>query len=154
MTDITALRDFINKQLEERGLFLVELTAGDNGLIDIVIDSDTTVDVDTCAAINREVRDFLGDAADDCEILVGSAGLTAPLRLPRQYAKFLGKEVETLAADGKKYRGTLIDVTEAGFSIESEEKVKREGQKRPTLESVRHDFDYDKVKYTKYILQF
>ena len=91
---------------------------------------------------------------EDYELEVGSAGLTSPFKVKGQYVKNIGNEVEVLAADGKKYKGVLKEVTDEGFVIVGEEKVKKEGAKRPVLEEVSREFKYNQVKSTKYLLQF
>src|SRR5690554_6953572 len=53
---------------------------------------------------------------EDFELTVTSAGLTSPLKTPRQYKKFEGKEIEVLSKKGIKYKGVLksSDETEIG----------------------------------------
>ena len=78
------------------------------------------------------------------------------LRLWRehQYEKHLNHDVEVLAADGKKYRGTLVSVDEDTFAIDTEVLVAVEGKKRKQKEIQTLTFAYDAVKYTKYDLKF
>lgn len=66
---------------------------------------------------------------EDYELEVGSAGLTAPFKVRGQYEKNIGNEVEVLATDGKKYRGTLREVTDNGFTVEIRTRVRREGRR-------------------------
>ena len=80
------------------------------------------------------------------------AGLGQPFKVPQQYVNFVGKEVEVLDADGKKFRGVLKAVDGRNFTVTVREKVKKEGSKRPVLTDVDHDFSMGSVKYTKYLI--
>jgi ribosome maturation factor RimP len=85
---------------------------------------------------------------------VGSVSLTAPFVTEMQYMKHLGHDVEVLAADGKKYRGTLVSVDDESFAIDTEVMVAVEGKKRKQKEVQTLALAYDAVKYTKYDLKF
>ena len=74
--------------------------------------------------------------------------------MPQQYHCFVGKDVEVLDADGKKYKGVLKSVDGGDFTVTVEEKQKVEGKKRPQLVSVDRTFQMDTVKYTKYLIRF
>ena len=49
---------------------------------------------------------------------------------------------------------TLKEVDGNLFTVTTQEKVKVEGKKRPVLTPVDHQYEMDKVKYTKYIISF
>lgn len=154
MIDKTVLTEFIEKQLEGTDLFLVDLTIGGDNEIKVEVDSDTSVDIDRCVELTREIEDAFDRDDEDYELEVGSSGLTTPFKVKRQYDKNIGNDVEVLAKDGKKYKGMLRSAAGDSFTIVSEEKVKPEGAKRPVIEKVERTFGYGEVKYTKYLLQF
>ena len=154
MIDKTALTTFIESQLEGTGLYLVDLTVSPANEIKVEVDSDTSVDIDECVALTRKIEQEFDRDKEDYELEVGSAGLTSPFKVRRQYEKNIGHEVEVLSADGKKYKGLLREAGDDSFTIVCEEKVKPEGAKRPVIEKVEHTFGYGDVKYTKYLLQF
>jgi ribosome maturation factor RimP len=154
MIDKTELSSFIEKQLEGTDLYLVELLVSPSNEIKVEIDSDSSVDIDECIALTRAIEEAFDRDVEDYELEVGSAGLTSPFKVVRQYRKNLGNEVEVLAADGKKYKGMLKEAGPESFTVVCEEKVKPEGAKRPVLEKVERTFGYGDVKYTKYLLQF
>lgn len=154
MIDKKALTEFIEKKLEGADLFLVDVVVSPANEIRVEIDSDTGVDIDRCVELTRDIEQEFDRDTEDYELEVGSAGLTSPFKVKRQYEKNIGREVEVLSADGKKYKGLLRQVGPDSFTIVCEEKVKPEGAKRPVIEKVEHTFGYDGVKYTKYLLQF
>lgn len=154
MIDRQALAEFIEKSLEGTDCYLVEVTVNPGNEIKVEIDSDSTVDIDRCVELTRAIEQEFDRDKEDYELEVGSAGLTSPLRVRRQYEKYIGQEVETLGSDGKKHRGILRSADDGGFTLAEEIKVRKEGAKRPVTETVDVYFRYDDVKYTKYLLQF
>jgi ribosome maturation factor RimP len=66
----------------------------------------------------------------------------------------VGMDVEVLDADGKKYKGVLKAVEGNDFTVTVQEKQKVEGKKRPQLVETDYTFQMDKVKYTKYLINF
>lgn len=154
MIDKQALTKFIESRLDGTDLYLVDLNITSDNSIVVEIDSDTSVDIDRCVELTREIESEFSRDEEDYDLEVGSCGLTSPFKVKRQYEKNKGKEVEVLAADGKKYKGLLQSVDNDTFTILSEEKVKKEGAKRPVMEKVARTFPYADVKYTKYLLQF
>ncbi len=154
MIDKTSLEQYIEKCLEGTDLFLTGLSVSPDNVVKVEIDSDTAVDIDRCMELSRQIHEEFPTDTDDYELEVGSAGITSPLKTGRQYRKYIGKELETLTADGRKIKGTLRDAGDSGFTLLVEQKVRKEGQKRPVVESVPVTLPYSEVKSTKYILQF
>ena len=149
-----ALQDFIVGQLAETDMFLVNLTIGKDNKIVVEIDSDSSVDIDECVNLTRAVEGEFDRDKEDYELEIGSAGLTSPLVMPRQYRKYIGENVEVLTADGKKMKGELRSADEEGFVIAVSKKVKPEGAKRPVMVEEEITFKYEEIKYTKYIIEF
>lgn len=154
MIDKAALAEFIEGRLEGTSYFPVDLKVTPSNEITVEIDSMESVDIDFCIRLTHEIEDAFPRNDEDYELEVGSAGLTSPFKVKKQYEKNLGNEVEVLAADGKKYKGTLTEAADDTFTVVSLEKVKKEGAKRPVEEEVTRIFPYNEVKYTKYLLQF
>lgn len=154
MIDKNAIETFVAQRLEGTDYFPVSVTVSAANEIKVEIDSMESVDIDFCVALSREIEEAFPRDDEDYELEVGSAGLTSPFKVARQYEKNIGNEVETLTRDGKKLRGVLISADNSGFQLEVAEKVKKEGEKRPVTELRTIHFNYDDVKYTKYLLQF
>lgn len=154
MIDQLLLREFIENQLEGTEYYLVDLKVKQDNDIEVEIDSDSPVDIAECEKLTREIEETFDRDKEDYTLTVGSAGLTSPFKVKRQYRKFLGQEVEVLTKEGKKITGILSEAGEDTFTIISKEKVKKPDSKRPVTEDVAHTFDYGDVKYTKYLLKF
>ena len=149
------IQDLVAEKLQGTGYELVTLKISAQNDILIEVDKLEGVDVEFCADLNRYLVEQLdAQGVDDYALEVGSVSLTAPFVTKMQYQKHLGHDVEVLAADGKKYRGTLVSVDEESFAIDTEVMVAVEGKKRKQKEIQTLTFAYNAVKYTKYDLKF
>lgn len=154
MLDATTIKDFVESRLEGTDLYLVDLKIGKDNLIEVTVDSDGPISIEDCEKLTREIEAEFDRDVEDYTLEVGSAGLTSPLKLPRQYKKYIGQEIEVLLKEGKKISGILKSADDSGFTLVTEEKVKKEGAKRPVKEQVERQLSYDDVKQTKYVLKF
>ena len=151
--NIHNLTEFVGKKLEGTDCFPVNVEIKKNDVI-VEIDSDTRVDIDFVADLSREIEAEFAPEIDDYNLEVGSVGLTTPFRLPRQYCKNVGNDVEVLTKDGRKLHGMLRSADDEGFVLATQEKVRKEGEKKPSLETVEHRFGYDDVKSVVYAIKF
>ena len=154
MLETTEIKNFIEKQLEGTDLFLVDVKVKPENVIEVEIDSDSPVSIEECEKLTRAIEGEFDRDKEDYTLEVGSAGITSPFKVKRQYLKYIGKEVETVLKDGKKLTGLLKSADDEGFTIVSKEKVRKPDAKRPVVEEVEHTLGYDEVKQTKYILKF
>ena len=154
MLDSKEIRAFIEKELEGSDLFLVDLQVRPGNLIEVEIDSDNPVSIEECEKLTRAIEGEFDRDKEDYTLEVGSAGITSPFKVKRQYLKNIGREVEVLTKEGKKISGVLSKVGDEDFTILVKEKVKKPDAKRPVIEEVEHTYGYNDVKQTKYILKF
>lgn len=148
------VRSIVEEWLDGKEYFLVDIEISPDDRIVVEIDHADGVWIEDCVALSRYIEDHLSRDEEDYELEVGSAGLGQPFKVPQQYHSFVGKDVEVLDADGKKYKGVLKSVDGGDFTVTVEEKQKVEGKKRPQLVSVDRTFQMDTVKYTKYLINF
>ena len=153
MIDSKFVESVVNEWLADKDYFLVEVTVSADDRIVVVIDHAEGVWIEDCAELSRYIESRLDRDSEDFELEVGSAGLGQPFRVHRQFEIHVGKPVETQTRDGHKYQGTLTEVTDDGFTVEVETKVKPEGAKRPRKEIVSMHFAFDEVAYTKYFIK-
>ena len=154
MLDASEIRNFIEKELEGSDLFLVDVKVKPDNLIEVEIDSDSPVSIEECEKLTRAIEAEFDRDKEDYTLEVGSAGLTSPFKVKRQYQKYVGQEVEVITKDGKKLSGLLKDAGADTFTILTKEKIKKPESKRPVIEDVERVFKYDEVKQTKYLLKF
>ncbi len=101
---------------QREDLFLLEVTVGGDNSIKIVLDGDNAVTLNDCMEISRAVEHNLDREEQDFSLEVTSAGATAPLRLPRQYQKHIGRILE-VKTNGTTIEGKLTEVNEAGITL-------------------------------------
>ncbi len=154
MIDKKAVKEIVEKWLEDKEYFLVDVEISSSNCIVVEIDHADGVWIEDCATLSRYIEENLSRDAEDYELEVGSAGLGQPFKVPQQYQNFVGKEVEVLDADGTKKSGVLKSVEGNDFVVTVNEKVMVEGKKRPVKMDVDHTFQMDKVKYCKYLISF
>ena len=155
MIDKQNVQNLIQEKLQGTGYELITFQVNAQNEILVEVDKLEGVDVDFCATLNHFLVESLdAQGVEDYSLEVGSVSLTAPFVTKMQYTKHLGHDVEVLATDGKKYRGTLVSVDEESFAIDTEVMVAVEGKKRKQKEIQTLTFAYNAVKYTKYDLKF
>lgn len=154
MIEKSELTKVIETALEGSELFLVDVAVSRDNNIVVEIDSMDCVSIDDCAKLTKAIESHFDRDVEDYELEVGSAGLTSPFKVKRQYEKYIDEEVEILTKDGRKLKGTLKDATDDNFTVSITKKVKPEGAKRPVEVTKDETFNYDEIKYTKYLIQF
>ncbi len=154
MIDKNLVKGIVEEWLADKEYFLVDVMVSTDNKITVEIDHADGVWIEDCVELSRFVEDHLNRDEEDYELEVGSAGLGQPFKVAQQYINFIGKDVEVLAADGIKVRGTLKSVEGTKFVVETEEKVKVEGKKRPQKQLVGREYDMNEVKYCKYMIDF
>ena len=134
-------RDVIVQLAEEKlassANYLVDVEIRPGNVIVVEIDNDEAVSIDDCVELSRYIEEHLDRDAEDFELEVGSAGITSPFKVLRQYQKNVGNEVEVWLAEGGKLTGVLKSADETGIVLMVQKQVKPEGAKRKiTVEEV------------------
>ena len=154
MINKDTVRSIVEEWLDGKEYFLVDIEISPDDRIVVEIDHADGVWIEDCVELSRFIEDHLSRDEEDYELEVGSAGLGQPFKVAQQYHCFVGKDVEVLDADGKKYKGVLKAVEGNDFTVTVQEKQKVEAKKRPQLVETDYTFQMDKVKYTKYLINF
>lgn len=151
-------KDLISQLVEDKLAssenYLVDVVIKPGNLIIIEIDNDEGVCIDDCVELSRYVEAHLDRDKEDFELEVGSAGITAPFKILRQYQKNIGNEVEMLLKNGAKLAGVLKAADEKGVVITIEKQIKPEGAKRKVTVTEDQPYTFDEIKYTKYLIRF
>lgn len=154
MIDIDALRQFVADRLAGTEYFPVEVKANSSNEIKVEIDSTGIADIDFCVALSKAIEEAFPRDEEDYELEVGTAGFTSPFKVKAQYEKNVGNDVEVLTRDGRKLYGTLLSVSDDGFTLRYTEKVREPGAKRPVAVDREEKFTFDAVKSVKYDFKF
>lgn len=140
--------------MEGSDLFIVDVKVSPANDVELTVDSDTSVSIDTCVELSRSIEAEFDREQEDFSLMVASAGVGQPLKVLRQYRKLIGKPVEVVLKDGVKILAELRDAAEDSITLSYTEKVAVEGKKKKVeVENVR-TYPLDEVKTTKEYLDF
>ena len=154
MIEKKVVSQLIEEKLASSSNYLVDVVIKPGNLIVVEIDNDEAVSIDDCAELSRYLEEHLDRDVEDYELEVGSAGITSPFKVLRQYVKNIGNEVEMLLKIGSKLTGVLKSADENGVVVSVEKKVKPEGAKRKVTVVEDESYTFDEIKYTKYLIRF
>lgn len=154
MIDKKELENFLEEQLKDSEYFLTDVRITPANEITVEIDSLTPGDIEECIKLTRAIEEKFDRNVEDYELEVGTAGLTSPLKVRRQYDKFIGRDLEVLTKDGRKLHGMLRSVTDEGITLSIQQKIKKEGVKKPVVETVETDLPFSLIKKAVYDLKF
>lgn len=142
------IAQLIEEVLVEQSLedyFLVDIKVTGNR-VEIFMDSDNSVHVDKCKLISRQIEAYLDEykpLGEDYTIEVSSAGVGNPLKMPRQYKKNTGRDLEVLLLSGTTVKGLLLSADEDHIILQ-EEKKEKVGKKN-IKQKVDHTIPYDNI---------
>ena len=154
MIDKNELRSFVEDKLKDTQYFLTDLKVTPTNEITVEIDSLIPGDIEECVKLTRAIEEAFDRDVEDYELEVGTAGLTSPLKVPRQYEKYVGQDLEVLTADGRKIHGMLRKVDDNGICLAIQQKVKKEGCKKPVIETIELNIPFSNIKRAVYDLKF
>ncbi|MDO5571263.1 MAG: ribosome assembly cofactor RimP [Bacteroidales bacterium] len=154
MIDKNIIIDLVEEKLSGSESFLVDVQIKPGNCIVVEIDNIEGIDIDECVGISKFIESKLDRDIEDYELEVGSAGITSPLKVLKQYLKNVGSEVDVLTKAGVKYRGILKSADSESFIISTIRKIKQEGSKKRVEVEEQTTFTYDEVKYVKCVIDF
>lgn len=159
MLDIKGIRAKVEEFLANTDAFPVTVTVDRDNNVTVEIDAETGVDLETCEGLNRALQQMLDETpdADNYALEVGSAGLTSPFKVPRQFVKYDGKPVTVYTRDSRKVHGVMNDVQvlpddDVAFNVSYTRREKSPGEKRPHDVSVVEPFRFKEVNRVEYDL--
>lgn len=154
MIDKQLLTQTVEDAIKDTSIFIVDITISKDNSIVVELDSDDNMDIDMCTSISRKIESVFNRDDEDYELEVGSAGLTSPFKVKRQWQKNIGNEIEVLTKDGRKLTGILVGVNDENFIIQYPVKMKEEGKKKPVIVSHDEPIAYDNCKKACYLIKF
>ena len=98
--------------------FITKITVSEANRIEILVDGDNGIGIQDCVNLSRYIEKSLDREVEDFALDVSSPGATAPLVLPRQYKKHLGRTLEVKLTNEEKVEGELVSLNEKGFVLE------------------------------------
>lgn len=137
------VRDFI----AGTGLFLVAVKVSSSNRITVHADRNEGITIDDCAAIHRHIESCFDRDVEDYELQVSSPGAETPFVVIEQYRKNEGKKIKVTDNEGENYTGLLKNVTDGGFELEVEFRVK--GRQKETKDL---SFNFEQVKSAQAVI--
>lgn len=136
------------KEPEFADCFLIDLNYIEkSNKLEVFVDSDSGVTFEKCQRISRYLESFLDEdlmLGDNYTLEVSSPGIGRPLKLPRQYRKNIGRDVEVTLKEGNVKKGKLVDVTD--FAATLEELVVTKVGKKKKKELVQTIIPFEDIK--------
>ncbi|HOX74033.1 MAG TPA: ribosome assembly cofactor RimP [Bacteroidales bacterium] len=146
MIDKTRIEKLVNEFIKGTGIFLVAVKVSTSNRIMVLADTMKGITIDECAELHRYVEKNLDRNIEDYELQISSPGLDSPFKVIEQYYRNEGSKIEVVSKEGQKMTGILKNVTEGGFELETERKVKGKA-----LEINDVSFNFDQVKSAKVV---
>ena len=112
------VEQLVHEFLETRkDLYLVDLkiSAGDD--ITVILDGDEGLSLQDCLDASRAVEFNLDREEHDFSLQVMSPGLSEPLKLPRQFKKNMGREIEVLLNSDEKIQREVVAVDDEKVTV-------------------------------------
>lgn len=149
------VQDLLDDAFEERpDLFLMEMNIDGANEIKVIIDGDKGVTVADCIYISRAVEHNLDRDEIDFSLEVASAGASAPLSLPRQFKRNLGRQLEVINRDKIKETGELINADNEGIMIQWKAREPKPIGKGKVTVQKEWSIKYDDIKQAKVVITF
>jgi ribosome maturation factor RimP len=157
------IKTLIDEKLANSDVFLVECRVKTDNKIRVFIDSERGVTIEDCIALSRHIEGNLDREQEDFALDVSSAGLDLPLRIPRQFSKNTGRNVQVVLNDGTEIKGKIIEATDESFTVLPEVRKKRRPERSEGTKSTKQEeiepiqpisIFYTDQKNTKIILTF
>lgn len=150
---IGKLEELLDKWLEDKpDHFLVEIKILPGNKVQVFMDADDGIKIDTCAVVSRYLEQYLDEAQPLGEkyiLEVSSPGMGRALKVLRQYHRRIGREVTVVRNDGERVEGILKSADDKGLVLE--EQIK---QKKKIVETHTWEIPFTEIKSTKLNLNF
>ena len=137
------IQSLAQERIEELGedLFVIDIQINEGNNIHVEIDHmNRGVGIAECASVSRNIEHNLDREHEDFSIQVTSPGLSNPFKVPQQYFKNIGRNVEVVV-EGVKQVGKLTEADADGFTIEITTKEKVEGKKKK--QEITREYKYE-----------
>ena len=148
------IEELIKEYITDNQLFLVDIEISRENDITVTIDSFLGIDIEHCVRISRLIEQGLNRDDEDFSLTVTSAGLDQPFKVPEQYIKFLGKEVDIILKKGTKIKGILSGFENNTAEISTTVMEVVPGKKRKVKVERSEKFSLEEIKATKAHITF
>ncbi len=154
MTFKEKVADLLEQGLAEKpDLFLIDLSISDGNKIVVTLDGDHGVTLQDCIDISRAIEHNLDREEHDFALEVASAGVSAPLKLQRQFVKNIGRTLKVRTAETTT-EAVLTAANETFITLEWEAREpKKIGKGKETVQK-KVEIPYTDIKEAIVIIIF
>lgn len=129
------IKELAEAQLQDAAHFVVDVIISKYKpyKVTVILDGDKGITIDDCTEVSRKLSeqlDALDLISDNYTLEVGTPGLDQPLKLKRQYAKNVGRDLKVVRKDKSIVQGGLIKTDDDKIVVLVTAKEK--GAKKPT----------------------
>lgn len=146
------ITELLKQKIEDTDIFLIEIKISNNNKIKVLVDKKEGITIKECVEISRFIESNLDREIEDFDLEVSSPGLTEPLKIDKQYEKYIGKKVEVVTNDNQSKIGKLLHKDKEKITIEYE--ITKKEKKKKIREIVTADINFEEIKFTKVIISF
>jgi len=147
MMNKSSIEEVVKDFMAGSGLFLVAVKVSSSNRITVLADRNEGITIDDCVAIHRHIESCFDRDIEDYELQVSSPGADTPFMVIEQYRKNEGKIIRMTDNEGESYTGLLKNVTDGGFDLEVEFRVKGRQKEVKDL-----SFNFEQVKSAKSVI--
>lgn len=149
------VESLVEEFLQTRGdLYLVDLKVSAGNDVVVILDGDVSLSLQDCLDASRAIEFKLDREEEDFSLQVMSAGLSEPLKLPRQYKKNLGRDLEITLNDEEKITGELVEVDEEKVALKLRyRRPKLVGKGKEDVEEKR-EIAFSEIKKALVVIKF
>ena len=147
MIEKSSIEKLVKEFTKGSSLFLVAVKVSSSNKITVLADTMNGITIDECASLHRHIEKNLDRDKEDFELQVSSPGLDMPFTVIGQYYKNEDKKIMVTDAEGSTFTGKLKNVTDGGFELETEVKVKGKSKELKDI-----SFNFEQIKSAKVFL--
>lgn len=146
MTFKEQVSEAVNQALQAKpALFLIDLSINEANKITVALDGDNGILLQDCIDISRAIEENLDREAQDFSLEVASAGVSSPLKMPRQYKKNIGRTLKVKTAN-ETIEAELVAADDAVIELSwSAREPKKVGKGKETVVK-KQQIPYSEIK--------
>ncbi len=134
-------------------LFLIDFSIASGNVIRITLDGDEGVTLKDCMNVSRAIEHNLDREEEDFSLEVASAGATAPLLMPRQYRKNIGRKLKVKTATDS-FEGNLTAADEECITLEWKAREPKPVGKGKVTVQKKQEIGFSDIEEAKVVLKF
>lgn len=133
MDVVEKIKELAQSHLNDPAHFVVDVILSKHKpyKVTVILDGDHGITIDDCSLLSRALSEDLDNVdliKDNYTLEVGTPGLDQPLKLKRQFAKNVGRELKVHLKDKTIMQGRLKETDDEKLTLEME--VKEKGKKK------------------------